>query len=143
MSKSKKPRNKKYNPQKSQATYLNHFAKKLVIEAWDSDQIPSHDGDYTCNMPQHILAHAVHNSFKWVIQLVVKCETDDGERYEEIREVATQEPVKINDLHAFALAQLEEAEKSVNAKHLRDRGWMARILTPALERQRDAEVEAA
>lgn len=134
MSKSKKPR-KRYNPAKTRTRYYDHFADKLVLESWDSDQEPGQPATFSCTQPQHILEYAVSTPKRWLVESIVKCETETGERYWESREIVSSTPVRVNDLTDFAIEQLDEAEASVNPKHIVDRGWKAQILTPALEQK--------
>lgn len=140
MSKRKKTR-KPYNPVKVKTHYLNHYVKKLVIQAWDSDQREGFDGEYTCNMPFHVLEHAVKNEFRWNIELAVKWKDANGKHHKESDEVTTDEHVKINELHEFALAALEQVESRVNRKHVYDRGWIARIFTPEVKQRQAQELE--
>src|SRR5690606_12991531 len=73
----------------------------------------------------------VHN---WLVVVVAKLETPDGEKYERSTEWLYRD-IRINDMEELYKQQRAELLEPLNKHHLKDVGFIARTLSPAAVRR--------
>lgn len=130
MARSKKPR-KKYQPARA---YTERMLGRLRLTAFESyGKDANGEGLYRTNMPFDVVEQAVDFPRKWFVEAVVTCDPGGGQDYYEESEGYVTDPVRLNDIADEILATIERVkQRDVNANHIVDWGWRARLVTDQL-----------
>lgn len=117
------------------------------IEAWDSE-IDPRTGMITAAFSiwtpfgwreigpreKHIADTIVGMVHNWLVVVVARLETPDGEKYERSTEWLYRD-IRINDMEELYKQQRAELLEPLNKHHLRDVGFIARTLSPEAVRR--------
>ena len=117
---------------------IRGLTKGCTLETWESwEDGCSDDGKplYTCKV-RDLLGHLRDRQFfqaacsisrTWRVNILVKCQTEDGAEYIEETELEADN-VKLDDFFELYKAERQATIDACNPKHIKDVGWKAKAL---------------
>lgn len=124
---SKKPRNKKYNPERNYARAAKHIVKDIVVIftiGYEPQFIDIKHGKQV-QLSQTLWRAFYSIQHQWRLYSAVLLETSQGERYANINEIAPERPCYMSDITSQVTdIHLEQAKKTKKSDRV-NLGWVS------------------